>query len=127
MSLCDEAKARGNEKYHRWDAQKALAKGGVEDGDLCDCGEVRFGMTRESDLEHFRRKYHEAMDILSAVDKIDHAHAVAQLLEAQKELERQRERAAKAWARLTEREPPECGKCGSSMRTETWSCPDCGP
>ena len=36
MSLCF-----GN--THRWDAQVALAKGGVEDGDLCACGAVRFG------------------------------------------------------------------------------------
>lgn len=28
---------------HRWDAQVALAKGGIEDGDPCACGAVRFG------------------------------------------------------------------------------------
>ena len=39
MSLCSDS-------YHRWDAQKALAKGGVEDGDACDCGAVRFGVSR---------------------------------------------------------------------------------
>jgi len=35
MSLCTPGS-------HRWDAQKMLAKGGVEDSDLCDCGAVRF-------------------------------------------------------------------------------------
>ena len=29
-----------------WDAQKALAKGGIEDGDLCFCGERMFGLSR---------------------------------------------------------------------------------
>jgi hypothetical protein len=45
MSLCTPT-------YHRWDAQKMLAKGGVEDGDPCDCGAVRFAMrddTRSDD------------------------------------------------------------------------------
>ena len=27
---------------HRWDAQKALRKGGIEIGDLCFCGGARF-------------------------------------------------------------------------------------
>jgi hypothetical protein len=31
---------------HRWDAQSALRKGGVEFGDLCDCGETRFGLAQ---------------------------------------------------------------------------------
>jgi hypothetical protein len=55
MTLCDEAKAKGGERYHRWDAQKALAKGGVEDGDLCDCGAVAFGMNHAGEHEECQK------------------------------------------------------------------------
>jgi hypothetical protein len=81
MSLCTTSP-----EYHRWDAQKALAKGGVDDGDLCDCGAVAFGLTR--DQTDFRRKYHEAMEILTRWENLDHAHAVAKLIEAEKEIAR---------------------------------------
>lgn len=40
MSLCVDGQ-------HRWDAQVALRKGGVEPGDPCDCGAVQFGTAAE--------------------------------------------------------------------------------
>ena len=40
MSLCVDGQ-------HRWDAQVALRKGGVEPGDRCDCGAVQFGTAAE--------------------------------------------------------------------------------
>ena len=36
MALCSDGK-------HRWDAQQALARGGVAAGDPCDCGQRMFG------------------------------------------------------------------------------------
>ena len=36
MTLCADGP-------HRWDAQRMLAKGGIEPGDWCDCGQVAFG------------------------------------------------------------------------------------
>jgi hypothetical protein len=47
MSLCETS------GRHRWNAQVALRKGGVEMGDPCDCGHVRFG-SGVSELEELR-------------------------------------------------------------------------
>ena len=51
----------------------------------------------QRERDEARRKYHEAMDIMSAWKNIDHAEAVARLLEANKALDAERELSA-AWA-----------------------------
>ena len=39
---------------------------------------------KDAEIEQFKNKYHEAMDIISAWKSIDHADAVAQLLKTRK-------------------------------------------
>src|SRR5690348_15095825 len=40
---------------------------------------------KDEEIEQFKNKYHEAMDIISAWKSIDHADAVAQLLKTRKD------------------------------------------
>ena len=49
----------------------------------------------QRERDEARRKYHEAMDIMSAWKNIDHAEAVARLLEANKALDAEREKVAR--------------------------------
>jgi seryl-tRNA synthetase len=65
---------------------------------LADAQATVEALQRERD--EVSRKYHEAMDIMSAWKNIDHAEAVARLLEANKALDAERDRLRKLTGRV---------------------------
>lgn len=60
----------------------AISRTGMRTNGGCRCNPQGLQMERDE----FRRKYHEAMDIMTAWKNIDHASAVAQLLKTQQDL-----------------------------------------
>ena len=89
--LSDAAREKAREIVTAWFRDQWPQSSNLDPHVDCDYWRLTRHIARalaeaERRAEEFRTKYHEAMDILSAADKIDHAVAVAQLARARQAL-----------------------------------------